>query len=256
MVISKVSAGMQKLGYVFAAAFLVLGVNPALANSSTAADIAAPLRAAQDSRQSALNNSDEEFRQLFSNWRSLDRSAGYVAPTANPGLSGPGFSGALAPMAATRVSIPSRMPVEGVRLTSDFGMRTHPVLGGRRGHKGVDLAGPVGTPVIATADGVVSKAEWFSSYGLYISLEHGAEIQTRYGHMSRLNVYAGQRIRKGDVIGYIGSTGRSTGPHLHYEVRIAGVAVNPVPYMQTDSFETSLAANTAATPAPSKALSR
>ena len=252
MVISKVSAGMQKLGCVVAAAFLVLGANPALANSSTAADIAAPLRAAHDSRQSALNNSDEDFRQLFSNWRSLDRPAGYVAPTANPGLSGPGFSGALAPMAATRVAIPSRMPVEGVRLTSDFGMRTHPVLGGRRGHKGVDLAGPVGTPVIATADGVVSKAEWFSSYGLYISLEHGAEIQTRYGHMSRLNVYSGQRIRKGDVIGYIGSTGRSTGPHLHYEVRIAGVAVNPVPYMQTDSFETALAANTAAAPATAR----
>jgi murein DD-endopeptidase MepM/ murein hydrolase activator NlpD len=93
---------------------------------------------------------------------------------------------------------------------------------------------------------VVSKAEWFSSYGLYVALEHGADIQTRYGHMSRLNVYAGQRVRKGDVIGYIGSTGRSTGPHLHYEVRIAGLAVNPVPYMQTDSSETMLAANSAA----------
>ncbi len=239
MVISKVSAGMQKLGCAFAAAFLILGANPALANSSTAADIAAPLRAAQEARPSALNNADEEFRQLFSNWRSLDRPAGYVAPTANAG-----FGGGLAPMTAARVSIPARMPVEGVRMTSEFGMRVHPVLGVRRGHKGIDLAGPIGTPVVATADGLVSKAEWFSSYGLYISLEHGAEIQTRYGHMSRLNVYAGQRVHKGDVIGYIGTTGRSTGPHLHYEVRIAGIAVNPVPYMQTDSIDTALAANT------------
>ncbi len=244
MVISKVSAGIKELVGTFAAAFLVLGTSPALANSSTAADISAPLRAAQESRQTALNNSDEEFRQLFSNWRSLDKSAGYVAPTANPG-----FVGGIAPMTAAKVSIPSRMPVEGVRLSSDFGMRTHPVLGGRRGHKGVDLAGPTGTPVIATADGVVSKAEWFSSYGLYIALEHGAEIQTRYGHMSRLNVYSGQRVRKGDVIGYVGSTGRSTGPHLHYEVRIAGLAVNPVPYMQADAFDTALAANTASGPA-------
>jgi len=124
--------------------------------------------------------------------------------------------------------------VEGVKLTSDFGMRWHPVLGGRRAHKGIDLAQPIGTPIRATADGVVSKADWFSSYGLFVSLEHGGNIQTRYGHMSRLNVAAGQAVRKGDVIGYVGSTGRSTGPHLHYEVRIAGTAVSPVPYMQGD----------------------
>jgi murein DD-endopeptidase MepM/ murein hydrolase activator NlpD len=127
------------------------------------------------------------------------------------------------------------MPVENASLTSSYGMRTHPVLGGRRAHKGIDLAMPTGTPVFATADGIVSKAEWFSSYGLYISLEHGADIQTRYGHLSRLNVAAGQPIRKGDVIGYVGSTGRSTGPHLHYEVRIAGASVNPLPYLQADA---------------------
>jgi murein DD-endopeptidase MepM/ murein hydrolase activator NlpD len=244
VVITQFTAGIQKLAGVVAAALVVFGANPALANSSTAADIAAPLRVAQESRQTALNNGDAEFRQLFASWSSLDRPAGYVAPSTSSPMNS-SMGGALAPMTTSRVSIPSRMPVEGVRLTSDFGMRTHPVLGGRRGHKGVDLAGPTGTPVIATADGVVSKAEWFSSYGLYISLEHGAEIQTRYGHMSRLNVYAGQRVRKGDVIGYVGSTGRSTGPHLHYEVRIAGLAVNPVPYMQADS-ETKLAANTLA----------
>jgi murein DD-endopeptidase MepM/ murein hydrolase activator NlpD len=99
-------------------------------------------------------------------------------------------------------------------------------------HKGVDLPAPVGTPIHATADGIVSRADWFSSYGLYVSLEHGGNIETRYGHMSRLNVAAGQEVHKGDIIGYVGTTGRSTGPHLHYEVRVAGEAVNPLPYMQ------------------------
>jgi murein DD-endopeptidase MepM/ murein hydrolase activator NlpD len=228
----------------FAAVSMVFGAAPALANSSTAADIAAPLRAAQDARQISQGSGDEDFRQLFANWRSLDKSVNYAAPVANNS-----FTAAPVRITTARVSIPSRMPVEGVRLTSDFGMRYHPVLGGRRGHKGVDLAGPVGTPIHATADGVISKAEWFSSYGLYVSLEHGGEIQTRYGHMSRLNVYAGQRVRKGDVIGYVGSTGRSTGPHLHYEVRIAGVAVNPIPYMQADQFNAQQAADPLPVPA-------
>ena len=123
------------------------------------------------------------------------------------------------------------MPLDDTRLTSDFGMRTHPVLGGRRSHKGVDLAAPTGTPIYATADGYVSKAEWFSSYGKYVSIEHGANLQTRFAHMSGITVKAGTRVKKGDIIGYVGSTGRSTGPHLHYEVRIDGRAVNPVPYM-------------------------
>ena len=78
---------------------------------------------------------------------------------------------------------------------------------------------------------MISRADWFSGYGLYVAIEHGGELQTRYGHMSRLNVEAGQQVKKGDIIGYVGTTGRSTGPHLHYEVRIAGEAVNPVPYL-------------------------
>jgi murein DD-endopeptidase MepM/ murein hydrolase activator NlpD len=135
------------------------------------------------------------------------------------------------PTSRAAVSIPSRVPLDGYRLTSDYGMRVHPVLGGRRQHKGIDLATAVGTPVHAPSDGIVGKAEWFSSYGLYIQIEHGGEIETRYGHLSRLNVAAGQFVHKGDVIGYVGTTGRSTGPHLHYEVRVAGEAVNPLPYM-------------------------
>ena len=202
-----------------AALAITVGANPALANSAATADIAAPLRAAQAERPTALGNRDEQFKALFSRWQSLDGTT----------------------TTKSSVSIPSLMPVDGVHLSSDYGMRTHPVLGGRRQHKGVDLAGPVGTPIHAAADGVVSRADWFSSYGLFVSLEHGGSLQTRYGHMSRLNVAAGQQIHKGDVIGYIGTTGRSTGPHLHYEVRIAGAAVNPVPYLQAGAYQLALA---------------
>mgnify|MGYP000075696897 FL=1 len=152
---------------------------------------------------------DAQFQQLFAKWDELDRTT----------------------PAAARVSVPSRMPLDDTRLTSDYGMRTHPVLGGRRSHKGVDLSAPTGTPIYATADGYISKAEWFSSYGKYVSIEHGANLQTRFAHMSDIAVTAGSRVKKGDIIGYVGSTGRSTGPHLHYEVRIDVKAVNPVPYM-------------------------
>lgn len=218
---------------IFAKARTVVGIvaglaslaftSPALANSSAAAaDVTAPLRVAQAAK-STNPAGDEEFRRLFSNWKSLDK-ANIVGATA--------VTAAATGFRPRGVSIPSRMPVNGAALTSGYGLRWHPVLGGRRQHKGVDLAEPVGTPVYATADGVVSRADWFSSYGLYISLEHGADIQTRYGHLSRLNVATGQAVHKGDVIGYVGSTGRSTGPHLHYEVRIAGASVNPIPYLQ------------------------
>ena len=136
-----------------------------------------------------------------------------------------------APTPIASVNVPSRMPLDSATLTSDFGMRTHPVLGGRRNHKGIDLAQPTGTPVYATADGIVSRAEPFSSYGNYIQIEHGGEMQTRYAHLSGNAVASGEQVRKGQLIGFVGSTGRSTGPHLHYEVRVAGEAVDPTPYM-------------------------
>ena len=200
---------------------------PTFANSAAAnADVTSPLRAAQAAKPSAQGG-DDDFRKLFNGWKSMDNGQLVLTPATKV---------ASAPSALTyrpaSVSIPSRMPVSGAALTSGFGMRWHPVIGGRRAHKGVDLAEPVGSPVYATADGMVSRADWFSSYGLFISLEHGGNIQTRYGHLSRLNVAAGQTVHKGDLIGYVGTTGRSTGPHLHYEVRIAGVAVNPIPYLQ------------------------
>ena len=196
-------------------ALFTIGASPAFANSSAAAaDIAAPVR---DAKASGISGSDEQFKQLFSTWQSLDQGG----PTS--------ISTPAAPTMG--VSIPSRAPLAASSTTSSYGMREHPVLGGMRAHKGIDLAAPIGTPVYATADGTVERADWFSSYGLYVAIEHGNELETRYAHMSRLAVAAGEHVRKGEVIGYVGTTGRSTGPHLHYEVRVSGQAVNPIPYM-------------------------
>ena len=194
---------------------------PAMANSAASADIAAPLRAAEAARNgTTAPAAEDEFHKLFASWKSLDGGSaiGTVSPAQRSG----------------GVSIPSLVPVSSNRsMSSGFGMRVHPVLGGLRAHKGIDLPATTGTPIHASADGVVGKADWFGGYGLFVELEHGGGMETRYGHMSRIAVAEGQRVRKGDVIGYVGSTGRSTGSHLHYEVRIGGEAVNPIPYMQT-----------------------
>lgn len=192
---------------------------PAFANSAASADIAAPLRTAEAAKAAvSAERGDDEFRRLFASWQQLDNG---ILPAAKPTTA-----------RRAGVSIPSLIPVAMTRLSSNFGMREHPVLGGRRAHKGIDLSAPTGTPIRATADGVVEMADWFGGYGLYVQLDHGAAMETRYGHMSRIAVAQGQQVRKGDVIGYVGSTGRSTGPHLHYEVRVSGEAVNPLPYMQ------------------------
>jgi murein DD-endopeptidase MepM/ murein hydrolase activator NlpD len=215
------------------AAAACLALTPAaFANSSSNADIAAPLREANAANQSVSGGQDERFSALFSNWRSLEASsvpalAAVAEAQSQAGMAQP-VSGFRMP---SQVSIPSRTPLAGLTLTSDYGMRMHPVTGRRAAHKGIDLSAPTGTPIYATGDGMVSRASWYSTYGLYVAIEHGGQIQTRYAHMSRLNVAEGQRVRKGDVIGFVGSTGRSTGPHLHYEVRVDGAAVNPVPYM-------------------------
>ena len=162
---------------------------------------------------------DEEFTELFASWEDLE-DGGRITATGDI-------------IAAPRiaVSVPSRMPVDGVQLTSGYGMRDHPILRQRRQHNGVDLAAPRGTPVYATADGMVEMAKYWGSYGNYVQIGHGGDLETRYAHLSSYTVSDGQQVRKGDLIGYIGSTGRSTGPHLHYEVRVAGDPVNPIPYM-------------------------
>ena len=104
-------------------------------------------------------------------------------------------------------------------------------------HAGIDLAGPVGTPIYATADGTVTDAAWNSGgYGNLVKISHGRGIETRYGHLSAVLVRPGQRVRRGEMIAKMGSTGRSTGSHLHYEVRIDGRAVNPIPFMRSTDY--------------------
>jgi murein DD-endopeptidase MepM/ murein hydrolase activator NlpD len=220
------SQKLSQFGFgAFAALAFASSAAPAFANSSASADIAAPLRAASAAKSGA-EAGDAEFRQLFSSWQALDNGIVLPAPSAASLATG-------TTARRSTVSIPSMMPVATTRLSSGYGMRVHPVLGGRRAHKGIDLPAATGTPIRATADGTVGMADWFGGYGLYVQLEHGGNLETRYGHMSRIAVASGQTVRKGDVIGYVGSTGRSTGPHLHYEVRVNGEAVNPMPYMQT-----------------------
>lgn len=122
---------------------------------------------------------------------------------------------------------PFAMPVNpGVRLTSSFGPRWGRI------HKGLDLAGPKGTPIYATADGVVTHAGWQSGYGLLVKIEHEFGVETRYAHQSKLRVKKGQRVSRGQQIGDMGNTGLSTGPHLHYEVRSGGKAINPMTYIK------------------------
>ena len=137
-----------------------------------------------------------------------------------------------APKASTSsANIPSIWPVVGV-LRSGVGVRNNPFGGSSvEFHKGQDISAPTGTPVNATADGVVVVARWVRGYGNGIYIDHGNGISTRYGHLSRIDVIEGQTVKRGEHLGLVGSTGRSTGPHLHYEVRINGEPTNPIPYL-------------------------
>ena len=118
------------------------------------------------------------------------------------------------------------------RFTSKFGFRRDPKTGGRRMHNGVDFAAGLGTPLYATADGVVTHAGWGSGYGRLVKIQHEFGIETRYAHMSKMRVKVGQRVSRGDHIGGMGASGRVTGVHLHYEVRVGGKAVNPMIYIK------------------------
>jgi murein DD-endopeptidase MepM/ murein hydrolase activator NlpD len=128
-----------------------------------------------------------------------------------------------------------RTPVEKPRITSDFGMRLHPLLGYTRMHQGVDFGAPVGSAVLAAADGVVEDLHWAGGYGRWIKLRHTAGLETGYGHLSAWapGLRPGESVRQGQVIGYVGSSGLSTGPHLHYEVLEGGRPVDPTTVQAT-----------------------
>jgi murein DD-endopeptidase MepM/ murein hydrolase activator NlpD len=117
-------------------------------------------------------------------------------------------------------------PVPGT-VSSDFGLRRHPILGYTRMHKGIDFRAGYGTPILATTDGTVSFAGWAGGYGNQVRIAHGGGVTTSYSHMSRMVTGPGQPVRQGELIGYVGSTGMSTGPHLHYELHVNGVPVDP-----------------------------
>lgn len=127
---------------------------------------------------------------------------------------------------------PSIMPIQGWMMRG-FGYHIDPFTGQVKMHEGLDIAAPLGTPIVAPADGVVRFAGNKQDYGLCVEIDHGYGFMTLYGHCQRIRVNAGMRIKRGDVIAYVGNTGRSTGPHLHYEVRISHSAVNPMNYMLT-----------------------
>ncbi|WP_246166454.1 M23 family metallopeptidase [Sphingomonas sinipercae] len=156
---------------------------------------------------------DPTFKQLFSSWKKLDSLQ----------------NGAIA--------IPSEKPVRLAAFTSGYGVRSDPFKGGAAMHAGIDLSGPLGTPIYATAEGVVTNAGWNSGgYGNLIKIDHGRGIETRYGHLSSIGIQPGQKVTRGQLIGRMGSTGRSTGSHLHYEVRIDGRPVNPIPFMKSTDY--------------------
>lgn len=155
---------------------------------------------------------DPNFKALFMSWKKLEQ------------------------LEQGTIAIPSAAPVHGTSFTSGFGVRSDPFRGRAAMHAGVDLAGPIGTPIYATADATVGRSEWVNGYGNLVELDHGRGIQTRYGHLSRSLVTAGQKVKRGEQIALMGSTGRSTGSHLHYEVRIDGKAVNPIPFLQSSDY--------------------
>lgn len=171
-----------------------------------------PFEAAGSSEASVELQADQQFRSLFMTWKKLDTLEQSV------------------------IAIPSAQPVERLSFTSNYGVRSDPFRGTAAMHAGVDIPGPVGTPVYATADGYVDRAERSGGYGNLVELDHGKGIQTRYGHLSKILVAPFTRVKRGQLIALMGSTGRSTGPHLHYEVRIDGHAVNPIPFLQTADY--------------------
>ena len=166
---------------------------------------------------------DPQFQALFNSWKRLDQlQTGIVA-------------------------IPSMRPVQSLTFTSNFGIRTDPFRGGAAMHAGVDIPGAYATPIYATADAVVNRTGWAGGYGNLVELNHGRGIQTRYGHLSSILVAPGARVKRGQLIALMGSTGRSTGTHLHYEVRIDGRAVNPVPFLQTSDYLVAMQRRTSST---------
>ncbi|NEQ43073.1 MAG: M23 family metallopeptidase [Leptolyngbya sp. SIOISBB] len=148
----------------------------------------------------------------------------------------PALESTLAEEAAQAAALPNAKPISGkLEVTSEFGLRRNPFGGSRfEMHNGIDFRGPTGTPIYATADGIVVKAERSGGYGKHVIIDHGYTYETLYAHLSEISLQAGDRVKRGDLVGALGSTGRSSGPHLHYEVHRNGQPVNPRYYLDLE----------------------
>ncbi|MEO0141993.1 MAG: M23 family metallopeptidase [candidate division WOR-3 bacterium] len=129
-----------------------------------------------------------------------------------------------------RYRIPSIAPVQGWFLAG-FGYRVDPFTQSVKMHEGIDIGAPIGTPVVAPADGMVISVENRFGFGLTITIDHGYGYSTLYAHLQKANVESGEMVKRGDIIGFVGDSGKSTGPHLHYEIRISGIPVDPIDYI-------------------------
>ena len=191
-------------------------------------------------RTAALDDSDRErYIQSLEQLYSLKKTAlsGVAATVVTSGLNAPHQT-----MTdwVRLSSAPNLWPVEG-RITDAFGERIDPFNGEGAFHTGIDISADVGHPIIAPADGEVRLSQFVKGYGRAVVIEHGNGIATLYGHLSRFGVHDGQFIRRGQIIGYVGDSGRSTGPHLHYEVRIHDTPVNPYKFMRSTMARLSFA---------------
>jgi murein DD-endopeptidase MepM/ murein hydrolase activator NlpD len=195
------------------------------AHPSAASIAAAPtpttLAVADDVNQQQINQSIDQFYALRT-----DALSGRVSRALEGGLT-PSFLGDW----ATLADAPSIWPIEGV-VTSSFGEREDPFNGEGAFHSGIDISAPYGTPVRATADGNVLDESMGSGYGRQVVIDHGHDVVSVYGHLSASAVVPGQHVIRGQIIGYVGRSGRATGPHLHYEVRVHNVPVNPHKYLR------------------------
>lgn len=186
---------------------------------------AAPTPAALTQTDDSDQQIDKSFDQL-SALRTIALS-GRISRALEGGLDS-GFTGDWTELA----DAPSIWPVEGP-VASGFGVREDPINGEGAFHTGIDIDAPYGTPVRATADGDVTGASMGAGYGRQVVLNHGHDVLTVYGHLSAIAVIPGQHVTRGEVIGYVGQSGRATGPHLHYEVRVHDVPVNPHKYLRS-----------------------
>jgi murein DD-endopeptidase MepM/ murein hydrolase activator NlpD len=184
-------------------------------------------------REELLREGGRTGRQAFSVHASLDaliRRANLLATSFRQA------SDSLRSQVHRLSALPSIMPTTGF-LTSRFAsIRYHPILHENRPHEGIDISAPFGTEVVAPAAGRVVRVGWESGYGLQVTIDHGYGIQTRYAHLSRTAVALGQSVRRGDALGYVGSTGLATGPHLHYEVVVNGRPTDPLHYVMPSAI--------------------